>query len=971
MKKTLVTSLLLLLVNLGFTQQINPLIVKNDQENQKQWVDSIYNNMSLQEKIGQLFMVDVFSKSPKAKIDKIDSLIKNQHIGGIIFSKGGPKRQAVLNNRFQENSKVPLIMAMDAEWGLAMRLDSTFAYPWNMTLGAITNNEIIYKVGKRIGVHTKRIGMHINFAPVVDINTNPNNPIIGNRSFGEDRDNVTEKSLAFMKGMQSAGVLANAKHFPGHGDTEKDSHKTLPTINFSKQRIDSIELYPYKRLIQEGLSSVMVAHLNVPALESRKNFPSSLSKNIVTNLLQEDLGFNGLIFTDALNMKGATNFQKAGEIELAAFLAGNDVLLISGNIPKAHELLVASYNEGTITEARLMRSVKKILYAKYKVGLQNYQAVELENLVEDLNAPVDNVLYEEAMENALTVLKNDRLIIPIKELETVKIAYVEFGDDSGESFYNQLKKYSKVDWVKAKTLKDYIDQLKAYDLVIVGFHKSNTNPWKDYKFTDTETTWLYEIARQNKVILDVFARPYALLDLTAITNFEGIIMSYQNSKVMQELSAQLIFGTRNSMGFLPVSLGENFPLGTTNFIRTTKRLQYGTPESVGLNSEKLLKIDSLAQVGLKGDMMPGAQILVARKGKVVYQKTFGYHTQEKKIKVSEDDIYDVASLTKILATLPLVIELVDDKEISLNTTISELLPEFKGSNKENITLIKMLSHYARIKAWIPYYIGTLDSLKKPDKQFYKKEKSAVYKYQVADKMYMRLDLKDSIYKQIKDSELYSRLRYKYSDLPYYILKEYLERHYEMPMQDIVQERLYKHLGANNTTYNPLDKFPKNIIPPTEEDNYFRMQKVQGYVHDQGAAMLGGVSGHAGIFSNVNDIAKIMQMYLWKGFYGNIRYFDSETFNLFNTCNYCSKDVRRGVGFDKPQLDEVGPTCGCVSMSSFGHSGFTGTFTWADPEEEIIYVFLSNRTYPDAENRKIIKNDLRSNIQQVIYDAIED
>ncbi|MCF6306942.1 MAG: serine hydrolase [Flavobacteriaceae bacterium] len=970
MKKLIATSLLFLFYFSGSAQQINPLIVEKDQVNQKKWVDSIYNSMSLQEKIGQLFMVDVFSKSPKTKIDKIDSLIKNQHIGGIIFSKGGPKRQVILNNRFQENSKVPLIMAMDAEWGLAMRLDSTFAYPWNMTLGAITDNEIIYKVGKRIGEHTKRIGMHINFAPVVDINTNPNNPIIGNRSFGEDRDNVTEKSLAFMKGMQSAGVLANAKHFPGHGDTEKDSHKTLPTINFSKQRIDSIELYPYKRLIQEGLSSVMVAHLNVPALESRNNFPSSLSKNIVTNLLQGELGFNGLTFTDALNMKGATNFQKAGEIELAAFLAGNDVLLISGNIPKAHELLVTSYNNGTITEERLMRSVKKILYAKYKVGLQNYKPVELDNLVEDLNAPIDNVLYEEAMENALTVLKNERLILPIKNLEAVKIAYVEFGDDSGKAFYNLLKKYSKIDWIKSKTLDSYNKQLKAYDLVIIGFHKSNTNPWKDYKFTDTEITWLYEIARQNKVILDVFARPYALLDLTATQNFEGIIMSYQNSKVMQELSAQLIFGARNSLGSLPVSLGDDFPLGTTNFIRTIKRLQYGTPESVGLNSEKLLKIDSLVRVGIKGDMMPGAQILVARKGKVVYQKSFGYHTQEKKIKVSEDDIYDVASMTKILATLPMVIELVDDKEISLSTTISELLPEFKGSNKENITLQKMLSHYARIKAWIPFYTKTLDSLKKPDSRFYSEEKTAVYSYQVADKMYMRLDLKDSIYNQIKDSELYSRLRYKYSDLPYYLLKEYLERHYEMPMQDIVQERLYKYLGANNTTYNPLGKFPKEMIPPTEEDDYFRMQTIQGYVHDQGAAMLGGVSGHAGLFSNSNDIAKIMQLYLWKGFYGDKRFFNPETFDLFNTCNYCDKDVRRGVGFDKPQLGDSGSTCGCVSMKSFGHSGFTGTLTWADPEEEIIYVFLSNRTYPDAENRKIIKNNLRSDIQQAIYNAIE-
>ena len=954
----------------GISQQIYPLLVENDQLNQKKWVDSIYNSMTLKEKVGQLFMVDVFSSDPKSKNDKIDSLIKNQHIGGIIFSKGGPKRQAKLNNHYQNISKTPLIMAMDAEWGLAMRLDSTFAYPWNMTLGAITNNEIIYKIGKQIGEHTKRIGMHINFSPVVDINTNPNNPIIGNRSFGEDRDNVTEKALSYMRGIQSVGILANAKHFPGHGDTEKDSHKTLPTISFSKKRLDSIELYPYKRLIEAGLSSVMIAHLNVPSLELRANFPSSLSKNIVTNLLQKDLEFNGLVFTDALNMKGASNFKKPGEIDLAAFLAGNDVLLISESIPKAQQLIMKAFNDGRIVEARLERSVKKILYAKYKVGLNNYHPVDMNNLVEDLNTPLDNVLYETAMKNALTVLKNKRLIVPVKKLANTKIAYVHFGDDSGEYFLSQLQKYTKVDWVKAKTLDEYNKKLKEYDLTIIGFHKSNVNPWKEYKFTEIELTRLYEIARNNKVILDVFARPYALIDLKLTSNIEGIIMSYQNSKVSQELSAQLIFGAITAKGSLPVSIGEKFPLNTTNFTRNQNRLQYGTPESVGINSIKLNKIDSLATLGLIEDMMPGAQILVARKGKVIYHKTFGHHTQHKKIKVSEDDVYDVASLTKILATLPMIMELVDNGTINLNTKISELLPDYIGSNKEDITLQQMLSHYARIKSWIPFYINTLDSLKQPDIKYYSKNKSRKFSIQVANGLYARNDIKDSIYLQIMESELYPKLKYKYSDLPYYILKEYLEDYYNKPMQNLVQQHFYKTLGANNTTYLPLEKFPLDKIPPTEEDDYFRMQKIQGFVNDQGAAILGGVSGHAGLFSNANDIAKIMQMYLWKGSYGSITYLRPETLDLFNTCNYCDVDVRRGVGFDKPQLEDVGPTCGCVSMDSFGHSGFTGTFTWADPEQDIIYVFLSNRTYPDATNRKIIKNNLRSDIQELIYHSIE-
>tara|TARA_B110000444_G_scaffold261216_1_gene311862 strand:+ start:95 stop:3010 length:2916 start_codon:yes stop_codon:yes gene_type:complete len=971
MKKLFITTLILFSFNFLSAQEFYPLLSEKDQTNQKKWVDSIYNSMSIQEKVGQLFMVDVFSKDSKDRTDLINLLIKDYYIGGIIFSKGGPVRQAKLSNQYQKISKTPLLMAMDAEWGLAMRLDSTYAYPWNMTLGAIADNQIVYDIGKQIGAHVKRMGMHINFSPVVDINTNPDNPIIGNRSFGEDRDNVTNKALAYMRGMQSTGILANAKHFPGHGDTDLDSHKILPTISFTKKRLDSIELHPYKRLFQEGLSSVMVAHLNVPALEKRKKFPSSISKAIVTDLLQNDLNFQGLIFTDALNMKGASNFKKPGEIDLAAFLAGNDVLLISESIPKAHQLIVEAFRKGKISEERLSRSVKKILFAKYKVGLNNYQPIELNSLLSDLNTPYDDMLYEKAIENALTVLKNDRLIIPIKKIEKTKIAYVHMGDDTGTYFFNQLNKYAQVDWIKANSITEYKEKLKEYELTIIGFHKSNANPWKEYKFSDHELTKLYEISRTNKVILDVFTRPYAINDIQSFSNINGILLSYQNSKISQELSAQLIFGSITAKGSLPVSIGNQFPVNTTNFTRLQKRLQYGTPESVGVNSTKLKKIDSLVNYGIKENMMPGAQVLVARKGKIIYNKAFGYHTQEKINKVSENDIYDLASLTKILATLPMVMKLVDDSTISLDTKISELLPEYFATNKENITVKEMLSHYARIKSWIPFYLETLDSLNLPDKKYYSKSKSNDFEIQVANDLYVRNDMKDSIYLKIKESELYNRLRYKYSDLPFYILKEFLERHHNKQFKDLVQNELYQLIGANRTTFLPLEKFTLDMIPPTEIDQYFRMQKIHGFVHDQGAALLGGVSGHAGLFSNANDIAKIMQMYLWNGSYGNDQYIKSETIDLFNSCNFCDADVRRGVGFDKPQLDDIGPTCGCISMNSFGHSGFTGTFTWADPDEEIIYVFLSNRTYPSADNKSIIENNLRSDIQGLIYESIED
>ncbi len=965
------TSLIIVLINFSvYAQQQNPLYVE-EYNDQKRWVDSIYNKMTLKEKVGQLFMVDIFSSKPKKDTDKIKQLIEEFHVGGVIFSKGGPKRQAKLNNEFQELSKIPLLIGMDAEWGLAMRLDSTQAFPWNMTLGAIQDNTLIEETGRQIARHCKRLGVHINFAPVIDINTNPKNPIIGNRSFGEDKEMVTQKALSFMKGMQKEGVLASAKHFPGHGDTDSDSHKTLPTISFNAQRIDSIELYPYRKLINEGLSSVMVAHLNIPSLEPRSGYPSSISKNVVTNWLKDSLKFEGLIFTDALNMKGASDFKDPGEIDLAAFLAGNDVLLISEDVPLASQKIVSAYYSGVVTEERLAHSVRKILLAKYKAGLNKYKPVETSYLFEELNSIKNEILHHDLVENSLTILKNDRATLPIKNLDLKKVAYVSMGDDSGEAFYEQLNKYTQVDWVKASQLSEMIEKLRDYNYVIVGFHKSNASPWKDYKFKDKELVWLYEIARLNTTVLNIFARPYAMLDMLTTTNFEGILMGYQNSVVAQEKAAQLLFGAIESKGKLPVSLGEDFPLGTGIETRSLKRLTYGLPESVGLSSYKLRRIDSIVDRALKENMTPGLQLIVARKGKVIFNKNYGYHTYNKLRKVKGSDIYDLASLTKILATLPLTIELKDKGIVSLDTKIGDMLPDFKGSNKEHITLRSMLSHYAKLRAWIPFYLKTLDTLtQKPDKKYYRNNLSKEFNIQVTNNLYLRSDMKDSLMLRIKESELRKKLRYKYSDLPYYMLKAYIESHYGNTLNALTQQHFYRPMGANNTSYLPMARFKRKRIVPTENDKAFRNEIIQGYVHDQGAAMFGGIGGHAGLFANANDVTKIMQMYLNGGYYGGRQYFKSQTLQEFNTCYYCHKDVRRGVGFDKPQLGDIGPTCGCISMTSFGHSGFTGTFTWADPEEEIVYVFLSNRTFPDPANRKLISNDIRSEIQRAIYQAID-
>lgn len=971
MIRILLTSVFFLQFLFIQAQQLHPLHVLDDLENQQRWVDSVYNSLTLEQRVGQLFMVDLFSSDPKANVDRIRRLITEHHIGGVIFSRGGPGRQAKITNDFQKASKVPLMIAMDAEWGLAMRLDSTFAFPWNMTLGAIEDPQLIYKVGKRIGEHNKRMGVHINFAPVVDINTNPNNPIIGNRSFGEDKDNVTIKSAAFMQGMQSAGVLANAKHFPGHGDTDLDSHKTLPTVSFSQQRIDSIELYPYRHLFSRGLASVMVAHLNVPSLEPRQNFPSTLSKLIVTNLLKEQMGFQGLIFTDALNMKGVSNHTTPGEVDLAAFKAGNDVLLISENVPRAISLIVESYNKGEITEERLAHSVKKILMAKYKVGLHNYEPINTRFLFEELNTVKDHKLYEELIENAVTVVKNSNNILPIKELKDKRFAYVNFGDDSGLPFLNQLKKYAPVDWVKGASLDDLISRLKPYETVIIGFHKPNDNPWRGFKMTQRELTWIYEIARTNKVILSVFTRPYALLDIKTTANFEGIIVGYQNSPVAQEITAQIIFGARPAKGRLPVSAGEAFPVNTKISTNHLGRLSYGTPESVGMNSERLKQVDKLAQRVVNEGMAPGVQVLVARHGKVFYQKSYGHHRQDKRTAVEDHHLYDVASLTKIVASVPILIKLADDGVFTLESTLGELIPEYRNSNKSHITLKEMLSHYAGLKAWIPFYRSTMDTANnRPSTEYYRTRPEPGFSVQVTDRLFARDDMEDTIQKAILESDLNRPVRYLYSDLPFYILKRFIENHYGKPLEDIIQEDFYGPLGANFTGYLPTNRFSPEMIVPTEEDKEFRMQTVHGYVHDQGAAMMGGVNGHAGVFSNANDIAKIMQLFVQRGFYGGKRYFTPESMDKFNTCYYCDRQVRRGIGFDKPQLGNSGPTCGCVSMTSFGHSGFTGTYTWADPESEIVYVFLSNRTYPDVNNRRLISSNIRTEIQQAIYDAID-
>lgn len=726
-KSSLLFSIIIFLFFFVGVKGQNPLQTK-DYKNQKIWVDSVYNSLSMDQKIGQLFTIWVATRQGPEKMNEIASLIKKNHLGGLIFSLGNIKDQAFYTNKFQSISKVPLLIGMDAEWGIGMRLDDGFSFPYNMTLGALNDDNLIYQVGKRIGAHAKRLGVHMNYAPVTDINTNPNNPIIGSRSFGEDKTNVTTKSLSYLLGMQSEGIMGSAKHFPGHGDTSQDSHKTLPTINFSEKRINDVELFPYRELIKNNLSSVMVAHIEIPSLEKEYKKPSTLSKNIITKLLKKKMKFEGLVITDAMDMKGVVDFNKDQSADVSALLAGNDILLMPDDLDESTKSIKLAIKKGEISEKRLSYSVKKILMAKYKAGLNDFQPIKLKNIVSEMNTEEDEYLFEEITEKSITVIKNNNDILPILDLSS-NIAYINLGDSEHNDFFNSLNLYTKIDKINYKSNDELITKLKEYNYVIVGFHKSNKSPFAPYKFSEKEKELLKLISKENRVILNVFAKPYALMDVDT-SNINSVIVSYQNNPVAQNKSAQIIFGAISSDGKLPVSINENFPLHKSIKTKKIDVLSYGLPKKKDFELKKLNSIDSVVNYAIINKMMPGAQVIVAKNGKVIFNKSYGYKTYEKKDPIKWDYLYDVASLTKILSSVPLLMNEYEKGVINKETTLSDLFPNAILNNKSNLNLGEMLSHQSGLFPWIPFYKETIDTINEfPLTTFYSKKKTTNFRLQ--------------------------------------------------------------------------------------------------------------------------------------------------------------------------------------------------------------------------------------------------
>ncbi len=997
--------ILFVILNLFFTtmNQAQDSIIIIDK--QKQWVESVMKKMSFEEKIGQLFMVAAYSNKDQQHIDEISYIIKKYKIGGLIFFQGGPGRQLSLTNHYQSITKNPLLIAIDGEWGLGMRLDSTISYPRQMMLGAIQNDSLIYQMGFDIGEQMKRMGIHVNFAPVVDVNNNPLNPVINVRSFGENPDIVAKKGIMYMKGMQDAGIIATAKHFPGHGDTDKDSHYTLPLLNHNRERLDSVELYPFREIFDAGIGGLMVAHLNVPALGTKEDTPTTLAKAVVTNLLKEEMGFDGLIFTDALNMKGATKYYDPGEIEALALSAGNDVLLFPVSVSKAISKIKKQVRKGHIPRERIEESCRKILEAKYRVGLhakdKSTAFIKKEDLKKDLNQLVYEVTRRDLIEAGLTLIRNEKDILPIKKLKRKQFASLAFNTNEITEFQKTLSKYAEVDhFIFIESNKDSLfNILKNYDVVFTSVHNTSYWPSGNYKVDKNHLIQIAKLANETKLVFSVFANPYSLRKFEMIDSIDAVLIAYSDDVVVQNAVAQAIFGGTEISGHLPVGINKNYPAGTGIDTKKKIRLQYGIPEQAGISSKKLIKIDSIAQSAIDSMATPGCRILIARNGIVFYDKAFGYHTYMKQNPVKENDIYDIASITKIAATVPSLMKLYEDSLFFIDGKLADYLPELDTTNKGNLNIKDILTHQAQLNGWIPFYYSTLETLY-PDQKLLNNKFAEEFPYKIGNHAYMVKNFKfkddiyshtpkkgfstkiaadfyitdtykDTIYNKIRESNLYEEKVYHYSDLGYYYFYKIIENYTGVKFQDYVDSVFYDELGAYRTTFLPLEKFDKSEIVPTENDQVFRKQLLHGYVHDPGAAMLGGVCGHAGVFSTAGDLAVLMQMYLNGGNYGGAKYFNPETIELFTTSPFLDNNNRRALGFDKPQMnyDIEGPTCKCVSGKSFGHTGFTGTIAWTDPEEQIVYIFLSNRVHPDQDNNKLLQMDIRTDIQQVIYDAL--
>ena len=903
-------------------------------------------------------------------VAEVAGLIKKYNIGGLCFFQGGPVRQARLTNFYQSIAKTPLLISIDAEWGVAMRLDSVAALPRQMMLGASEEPQIIYDYGKLVGEQCKRLGIHVNYAPVVDVNNNPRNPVINDRSFGEDKNKVAEYGVLYMKGLQDAGVMACAKHFPGHGDVEVDSHLDLPVINKTRQQLDSLELHPFRHLIDSGVGSIMVAHLYIPAIDRKENLATSLSKKNVTGLLKNEMGYNGIVLTDALDMKGITKFFPEGEASVQALIAGNDMLCLPGDVPGSIAKTLKAIKKGKLSWTDLNGRVKKVLLAKYHAGLHQARLVDTTNLVADLNAGT-NTLRQRIAEHAITALKQqDAGIFP---LAGKRIAYLGVGIEKKNELARQLALEYNASFYPYTYTRDGagINMLvkllrEKYDVVIIGMHNYSRRPANNYGLSSAAVQLVNRIQQEMPTVTMAFGNPYGIDRIAATAT--NLLACYEDDHLTQQAAFRMLKGELIPKGKLPVTVNDELKYGTG----TSAHFFFPVAASTELDLDETLlsSIDLVVDKAISSRATPGAVVLVARHGKVAFQKAYGYTTFDSARPVTVNKVYDLASITKTAATTLAIMKLYDQGELLLNNTLGDFLPWLAGSGKESLTIHNVLLHQAGLASWIPFFRETLDNSGAPRPDIYCHEPTAEFNVRIAENLYMRADWIDTIYSRILSSYV-GPADYVYSDLDFILLGNVVQRITKQPLDKYVYDMFYRPLGLYNITYQPRGRIRSQNIVPTEFEEHFRQQLLHGDVHDPAAAMLGGVAGHAGLFGNAYELAVLYQMLLNKGEINNIRFFKPETVDLFT--GYNSDISRRGLGFDKTEKDNTTRRtpypAALASPATFGHTGFTGTSVWADPEKQLVYVFLANRVLAGSNDNLLHKMNVRGEIFDIIYQSI--
>ena len=940
------------------------------------WVDSVFQKLSFKKKVGQLMVVresNMQNGQPIFYTKELKKYIRKYGIGSICPFQGGAVDQAIILNELQQKSKIPLMVCIDGEMGLGMRVAAVNKFPDQLTMGAMDNPELVFAIGQAMAAQCKRLGIQVDYAPVVDINNNPNNPVIGYRSFGEDKWRVAQYGVQIMKGLQSQGVMATAKHFPGHGDVAVDSHLDLPVINKSLAELDTMELVPFKEIFKAGVGSVMIAHLSIPAIDSTPNLATSLSAKNVNGLLRQQLGFKGISFTDALEMKGVAKFFPQGQAGVQSLIAGNDMLCLPGDIKGTIKEVKKAIKQGRFSEGELDERVKKVLLAKYNLGLSQKPIVDTTHLLTDLNKEVPDMRAAVAL-NAMTLLRLDKedMLHP----SIGKVAYIALGSNSNTTIGNQFVKDFKADQYNvgyksdANVLSDILTKIKAnkYDKIYIGIHDYSKRPANNFGIPASIVDFANNIDKNFNTATVLFGNPYAVKFFSKAKN---LAVAYEDDSIFQMAAFRALTQQADFKGHLPVTVSEAFPY---NFGIKKNDNPIVYPASVGMDASKLQVIDSIVDNAISAHAFPGCEVLIARKGKIAFYKNYGYLTYDSTQHVATNDLYDIASCTKISATTISIMRLVEEGKVSLDKTLGDYLPVFRGSDNANMTIRNILLHQAGFMPDTFFDRDYLDKNGNPLPGYFSPMKDAQHKLTVTEKMYFRQDQLPKIDTAIREDKLGPANKYVYSDNDFIVLGDIVKAVTGKPLNQYAAENFYQPLQMHNTTFLPLENgFTKKQIAPTENEKTFRRQQLWGTVHDPRAALVGGVAGHAGLFSDAMDLSKLYLMLLNGGEINGKRYFQKATIDQWTSHN--SAISRRGLGFDKPDRNNANEKdpypSKYASSKTFGHTGYTGTCIWADPEQELLFIFLSNRVFPDGgTNVKLGRLKVRENILDAAYQAIQ-